>query len=116
MRETWRTGTGEPNAKGYLRQSDCTLSRIHIASSDYQSLARQIEKLVVRGSNKRAKQWRHFKDFIASHSANKFNVFIDGANVGFYGQNKGGVYVVARIVFGAICFFCGIFLQWWRTL
>jgi len=86
----WEVGTCVPNDKGHCQESGFTLGRIHIRRSEYVTLASQIEKLVVRGSAKRERQWNAFKKFIAARSG-KYDVFIDGANVGFYGQNKGGV-------------------------
>eukprot|EP00750_Incisomonas_marina_P031692 INCI8279.3.p2 GENE.INCI8279.3~~INCI8279.3.p2 ORF type:complete len:556 (-),score=93.46 INCI8279.3:2763-4352(-) len=86
----WRVGVCEPDQTGLCKESGCRLTRIYIHPAEYVELAGQIEKLVVRGSEKRARQWTSFKKFCSAR-AGKYDVFIDGANVGFYGQNKGGV-------------------------
>ena len=63
-----------PNKNGFCAESSCTLRRIYISPRDYAELAGQIEKLVVRGSDKRARQWADFKKFLAARQGKQVAV------------------------------------------
>jgi proteinaceous RNase P len=83
----WTTSIGTVNEDGICSVTGAVLKSIELSREKEEALMEKVEGLVCTSDDRRS-QWNDFKAWLEIHGP--FDVVLDGANIGYFGQNFEG--------------------------
>ncbi|QDZ19194.1 proteinaceous RNase P [Chloropicon primus] len=86
---------GLVSAEGVCQESGLQVQRLDLKEGEMKTLAEKIRGLALKREAKGDWAFQNFSQYLQRHGP--FDMIIDGANVGFFGQSKKGIFTFAQV-------------------